>query len=52
MKILFKIFFVFALTFNQGVLAQLVKAFDLEDALKNKTSLRILDLSNQVLHKA
>ena len=47
MKILFKIFFVFALTFNQGVLAQLVKAFDLEDALKNKTSLRILDLSNQ-----
>lgn len=47
MKILFKIFFVFAVTFNQGVLAQLVKAFDLEDALKNKTSLRILDLSNQ-----
>ena len=40
-------FFVLVLIFNQGVSAQLVKAFNLEDALRNKASLRMLDLSNQ-----
>jgi len=47
MKVFFKVFFVLVLIFNQGVSAQLVKAFNLEDALRNKASLRMLDLSNQ-----